>query len=422
MEHQEGLIALRTLLGYGRNPDWTPNLAGFSYGDRLPDSPMRDVLFVGIDIDTHHGYDEILPNHEAHIGVSILDTRSLQGLVGAVHATQNQPPEDLLAGDSQAENKPTEEQWDQHVIKSYQFVTDGSSYCARAVRLFRFGPSEKIDLSDFNSRFESLVAGRKVVLVMHGITSDLSFLRNLGFDLQSRYVIDTSNVLASGIRRKKNLSLKILLTALKIPLSSLHIAGNDAHLALRALLMIAVRDAQTQGSIDQNFRVDDDFLDVLVGIALAPEPLTVTGGMAGLLNRRRMKEKWEKERDFVEWEIAVRHALTEKAIRRLKVEAVRRAAKLKAIREKKEAKIDALKKETPKARAARKKATKRKAFEKMLAKKKAAKEEEARKKAARKAANKARKGAKSKAAKKETAKEQTSEEKAARECENISSN
>lgn len=62
-----------------------------------------------------------------------------------------------------------------------------------------------------------------------------------------------------------------LLETLEIPFAALHSAGNDAHFALRALLMIATRDAERQSqdlSAAPLFRT-------FTAIARAPRPATV---------------------------------------------------------------------------------------------------------------------------------------------------
>lgn len=154
---------LRRLLGYGDH-DVEPDI-----GIELPSSSLKDVLFVAIDIDTFQGYEKIVADQQFHIGLSILDTRSLRNLVLAWPVM----------------SKPAS------IIKSYQFIIGNSGYCQRASRKFLFGETESISVLELGPRLKALVTNRDIILVLHGANSDLKVLRNLDIDLEPIYTIDT---------------------------------------------------------------------------------------------------------------------------------------------------------------------------------------------------------------------------------------
>lgn len=85
---REETVALRQLLGYGRPTEASLRLGVPELGTRLPGSSMKDVLFVGLDIDTCQGYEVLIPDQQLHIGVSILDTRRLNDLLASTHERQ----------------------------------------------------------------------------------------------------------------------------------------------------------------------------------------------------------------------------------------------------------------------------------------------------------------------------------------------
>lgn len=216
---REETLVLRHLFAYGNPAEMLASFAMDGRGSRLQGSSIMDFLFVCIDIDTLDGYDRVLPHQQFHIGVSILDSRSLSGSL----------------------NIPTAGSTD--VITSYQFHTGDSKYCRRASNRFLYGRSEAIHISALKPRLEALVSSRDVVLVMHG-DPDIKVLKNLDIDLQPLYSIDTVKAAQYSLRLSRRISLEQLLTTLDVPYTYLHAAGNDAHFILRALLMIVVKDAE----------------------------------------------------------------------------------------------------------------------------------------------------------------------------------
>lgn len=71
-------------------------------------------------------------------------------------------------------------------------------------------------------------------------------LDNLNINISPLYTIDTVKAAQHPLQLSFRCSLEKILNELSIPFAALHVAGNDAHFVLRALLMLAVRDAQRQ--------------------------------------------------------------------------------------------------------------------------------------------------------------------------------
>ncbi|KAL7823512.1 QDE-2-interacting protein [Trichoderma gracile] len=213
-------LALRRILGYRRETIREPRFAHRRLDSlaHLPGSPIKDVLFVSVDVDTGGGYQAISPEQSFHIGISLFDTRSL--------------------------TKPMDDPG--NAIQSYQYITKESKPCKWAAKHFLFGDTEAIQVPYLMGKLALLTQGREYVLVAHGINEDLKFLNNLepNFATRACYVLDTVNAAQHPLQLYYRYSLEKLLEELDIRYDRLHVAGNDAHFALRALLMLAVRDGQ----------------------------------------------------------------------------------------------------------------------------------------------------------------------------------
>ncbi|PMD21492.1 hypothetical protein NA56DRAFT_127805 [Hyaloscypha hepaticicola] len=212
-------------------------------------SNYSDIVFSSVDFENLEGIRShahctgLYRRTHAQVGVSILDTKSLSASI---------PP--------------------QEAINSFNFVIGRSSSTHRRVeKKFLFGETQRIRLPGIVSSLEQLLdRDRNLVLVGHRIARDHTLLKVLGFDLETSVfgVLDTGD-LAQYIFGGPKLRLRSLLTELKCPFDNLHCAGNDAHFALRALLLLAVQSYL-------GFDVDDvarDRLKMLQAIGLAPLPL-----------------------------------------------------------------------------------------------------------------------------------------------------
>ncbi|KFH45353.1 hypothetical protein ACRE_038380 [Hapsidospora chrysogenum ATCC 11550] len=258
---REENAALRCLFGYAGNDLERPIPEVVLHCPKLESSTIKDVLFVSVDVDTFQGYEKISEGQKYHIGVTILDTRRLIDLY----------------------NTSTTDTWNterivKSTIKSYQYTIGRHRYTQRADRRFSFGASEAIDLSDIQAKFGTLVAQRRYVLVVHGGNEDAKFLENFGIVSSAAYIMDTVKAAQFILRLHYRYSLERLLEALQIEYRNLHAAGNDAHYALRALLMLTVKDAEQQRST--NSLVDDRLIRCLKRIeqTLAPGADSSTSG------------------------------------------------------------------------------------------------------------------------------------------------
>ncbi|KAF4999332.1 hypothetical protein FGRMN_2560 [Fusarium graminum] len=106
------------------------------------------------------------------------------------------------------------------------------------------------------------------VLVVHGGKQELSLLSLLGTKLEPAFIIDTVKAAQFPLQLWYRKSLKELLEKFEVPYSHLHIAGNDAHLTLRVLLMIAVKDAE----IHLEGKNLPDWMPILKAVARSPLP------------------------------------------------------------------------------------------------------------------------------------------------------
>ena len=138
-----------------------------------------------------------------------------------------------------------------------------------------------------------MASGSVVVLILHGAREDIKVLENLGIDLHALFIIDTVKAAQNPLGLSYRYSLEKLLEALDISFTNLHAAGNDAHFALRAFLMIAVRDAERQ----PNTPFITSLCKTLKSIALSPQPPSAGELLAPYLEaRRKDKEKSRKRR------------------------------------------------------------------------------------------------------------------------------
>ncbi|GAW11610.1 hypothetical protein ANO14919_009570 [Xylariales sp. No.14919] len=149
---RDEILAIRQLFGYSDTCQLSSAHGASNLGATLPNSSMKDVLLIGIDVDTYQGYEHLPTDPQLHIDVSILDTRVLHHLIH----------EGL---DSMRETD---------ALESYQFVVGDSRYCKTASRKFMFGKSQSIPLGEVKAQVESLVCrgGRDNILVFHGDRSD----------------------------------------------------------------------------------------------------------------------------------------------------------------------------------------------------------------------------------------------------------
>ncbi|OAQ60684.1 hypothetical protein VFPPC_06794 [Pochonia chlamydosporia 170] len=244
-------VALRHIFGHSDLSLNTPlALEDTNFGAKLPDSPVTDLLLVSADIDTGSFLSyRILDNEKQYsIGISVLDTRKIQ-----------------------AHSKSTaQDERHQHTIQSFQFTVGQGTYVNRACRRFLFGETKPIIFSELKAEFDAIVQGREYVLICHGSQADMMVLRQLDIGQQALYILDTVYASRFPLQLDFQPSLGRLLEVLGIPFHNLHAAGNDAHFVLKALLLLAVRDARVEHVVPSKA-----VLEVLMGledIARSPVP------------------------------------------------------------------------------------------------------------------------------------------------------
>ncbi|KAI1133694.1 hypothetical protein F5Y10DRAFT_283967 [Nemania abortiva] len=267
---RDEILVVRHLFGYCETGRLPLTVGKSSLGAALPNSLMKDVLLIGIDVDTYQGYERLATDPQLHIGISVLDTRLLHTLT-------------LEETSVVREADP---------IESYQFVIGDSRYCKTASRKFLFGKSQSIPLTEAKAQIESLICSRSrdIILVFHGDHSDRKALLNLNINLQPLYVIDNVKAAQYPLGLHYRLGLEAMLDTFGIPYTNLHAAGNDAHYALRSLLMIAVTDAERMGS-DSAHR---SLLETFIAIARKPRP-TTAAEKENLLNEARHQKNIDKK-------------------------------------------------------------------------------------------------------------------------------
>jgi hypothetical protein len=89
----------------------------------------------------------------------------------------------------------------------------------------------------------------------------------------------------------RRVSLENLLKVLDTPFANLHAAGNEAHFVLRAMLMLAVRDAEREGCVSST---ESASLQAFYAVAQAPRPFTAAEKLA--YSKQMSKERKELRR------------------------------------------------------------------------------------------------------------------------------
>jgi hypothetical protein len=236
-------------------------------------SPPLDVVFVSFDLEPKKDSPNLrMYNEIAEIGISMLDTRNF---------SSHTPAGSLVS------------------LATRHFVVGGHKRLVHTARGFHFGTSEHVDPDDVNEiilkllhipdELESLTQRRyrNIVLVGHGLRSDLLILRKRGilFEEISTIVAKFDTTYMAKEVLGMNFRLQGLLQTLHCPDKNLHNAGNDANFALRALLLLAYYGLRPSAS-------SADAICMLTSFkALALEPLPDTTKRNAML--RALKPRCE---------------------------------------------------------------------------------------------------------------------------------
>ncbi|CZR56938.1 uncharacterized protein PAC_06827 [Phialocephala subalpina] len=206
---------------------------GFTYQDRfnilgcnLPDSDIKDLLIVGLDVENPH-VAQIAKNGQFQVGLSILDTRHLQSSMRKRTGSQG-------------------------LLQTHQFCIGSPKYFKNASRTFCFGQSKHIKLEDLNTTIQNLISNRDFILVVHGGLGDAVFLEAAKVELNPLYILDTQKAAQHPLDLDHRCTIEEMLNLLECSFGHrvLHVAGNDANFTLRALLLIAAVDTAAANHLD----------------------------------------------------------------------------------------------------------------------------------------------------------------------------
>ncbi|CAF9938059.1 MAG: hypothetical protein HETSPECPRED_000754 [Heterodermia speciosa] len=180
-----------------------------------------NIVFVAIDFENQRALTQafetpIRPRFQ--LGIAILDTKNL-----------------ISSSSSYSSN----------LITVRNYVSGSKKYRSKIQKKFISGETVQIQRREdlVTHLNNSIPRTRKIVLVGHSFMMDLLTLRHLNFDLDTSIVavLDTQ-LIAHNIMKCSTISLKALLTKLEIPFENLHVGGQDAYFALRALLKMATQN------------------------------------------------------------------------------------------------------------------------------------------------------------------------------------
>ena len=211
-------------------------------------SNLRDVVFICIDCEAF----EFVQSKITEIGVAVLDTKDIQAIEPGKNAAA------WLAKMQHAHYRPV--QYSQFVNRRHVKGCEAS---------FNFGASTWINLADSGTVLDRIFSDpaalvqaadfevdlpkqrRNIIFVGHGLNNDKTFLNQLGFPLASVTSIarDMDTQIIAGRTKKTQVALQRLLLSLELQPVNLHNGGNDAAYTLQALILMAVKDRESPGSV-----------------------------------------------------------------------------------------------------------------------------------------------------------------------------
>lgn len=203
-------------------------------GANLPGSQIKDLLIVGVDIESPNAA-QLEKDGHYEVGIPLFDTRDVHAIVsaGIDHSALDMlPTHHFYKGNNQASKKGIKSGFDE------------------VLRRFCFGKTLHISQEQLppHLMIQKLVSGRDIILVVHVGVRDLEFLQAAKLDPKSDsnllYVLDTQSVAQYPLDLDYRIKLGDLIGQLGIVFDKhlLHVAGNDAHLTIRPLLLTAVLD------------------------------------------------------------------------------------------------------------------------------------------------------------------------------------
>jgi hypothetical protein len=190
-------------------------------------STLLDLVFVAVDFERPQYFTNgsRCDSKDTQVSLAILDTRGIS---------------------------PTSK------FTTFNFVTGDDEYFATSVHQYRWGTPERIPIKSMLSRINKCLRvyqNGSIVLVGHGMSSDLSALRALGLDF-TQVVVKLDTYSLARKMQMGDFPLKNLLIELKVPCNlKFHNAGTDANVALRALLLLGINAIGATEGIEISERV-----------------------------------------------------------------------------------------------------------------------------------------------------------------------
>lgn len=271
-------VVLRHLLGYDdiNNTAASPKpsiakFLGHDIGKGIPESKMRDVRFLSIDVDGLDGHGRI-PGHFS-LGVSILDTQTLHALARG-------------SGTAKPESR---------IIESHHFVVKcwEPSY-QPAKDKFLFGLPETVSIHELRVKLGEMISHRDVVVLCHSSKTESKILRDLEIDLFPKYTLDTAELYKMQDGTSTTLGNLLDMVGIMHAIKDLHVAGNDANFTLRALLLLAVRDAEYQCQLDAD-SVLPYWISTFEAVALWLSEDELKRGIRNRREERTKEREWQME-------------------------------------------------------------------------------------------------------------------------------
>jgi hypothetical protein len=186
---------------------------------------IKDLLIVSLDIE---GQTDQLKkeNGQYQVGLCILDTRYLQS----------------RTSDTQLES----------VLQTHHFCVGPEKYFKRKSWKICFGQSRHVTLEVVQNEIQKLISKGDVILAVHDGKDDLAFIKAANIHLRPLYIVDTQKAAQHPLQLDYRCTIEEMLTLLNCPFDQgiLHNADNDAHLPLRALLLIATMDATIDPTLE----------------------------------------------------------------------------------------------------------------------------------------------------------------------------
>jgi hypothetical protein len=180
--------------------------------------------FQIISIDVDHILVEDDEVQSFQIGISILDTEPLGDVL-----TQPPEPDANLAA---------------RVVQSHHWVVGDEGYPPEYESQFIFGRMRYVPMDEFETNIMDVIQASNFFLITHGENKALPFLKSRGIHLQPLNIIDTAQAAQEVLRllTSQTMSKDEVARGIGVPCEAPDLAGNDAHLSLRILLMLIAED------------------------------------------------------------------------------------------------------------------------------------------------------------------------------------